>query len=255
LGLNGPLPTQYAAYLYDLAHLNMGRSLHSHAPVTASLEAAFPATLRLTLAALLLAVIWSIPLGVWSAVHQHSLLDAAANAAALLGMSLPAVFLGPILIYVFAIRLGWFPVSEDTGMTSLVLPALSLALPVGSSLLRITRMAMLESINQDYIRTAQAKGLSNRAVHFKHALRNALVPVVTIAGLQLGALLTGTVVTETIFDWPGIGSLLFGSIQRRDFPVVQGCVLLVAGIYVVVNLMTDLAYGWVNPKIRQSGES
>jgi peptide/nickel transport system permease protein len=160
------------------------------------------------------------------------------------------VFLGPALIYFFAMKLDWLPVSERGGIDHLILPALSLALPLGAVILRMTRASMMEVVNEDYIRTARSKGASESTVFFKHALRNALVPIVTIVGLQLGAILTGTVITETIFDWPGLGNLLFGAIQRRDYPTVQGCVLFVACIYVLVNLLTDLSYGLVNPKVR-----
>ena len=255
LGLNQSVVTQFASYVGKLSRLDLGVSLHTHSPVSESLIGNFPATLELAAAALLLALAWGLPLGVWSAVRRSSRVDRTFSSLALIGMSTPGVFLGPMLIYIFAIQLGWFPVSEAGGWESLVLPAISLALPLGSTLLRMTRMSVLEIVTQDYIRTAHAKGLSNFTVYFSHALSNALVPVVTIFGLQLGAMLTGTVITETIFDRPGLGSLLYSSIQRRDYPVVQACVLTVASLYVLINLLTDLTYGAVNPKIRKSGES
>jgi peptide/nickel transport system permease protein len=250
LGLDLPLGRQYADYLAKLTRLDLGRSLHTRGPVFNELASRFPATFELSLAALALALLWGLPMGVWSAIKPHSWRDHGMGALGLVGMSIPGVFLGPALVYIFAMRFDLLPVSERGGVDHLILPALSLALPLGAVILRMTRASMLEVVNEDYIRTARAKGAGEKTVFFRHALRNALVPIVTIVGIQLGALLTGTVITETIFDWPGLGRLLFGSIQRRDYPMVQGCVLFVACIYVGVNLMTDLAYGLVNPKIR-----
>lgn len=250
LGLNLPLGEQYVRYLRNLAEFDMGRSLTMRSPVATEIGKHFPATVELALSALLLAILWGLPAGVWAAVKAGGWRDRTANTVALLGMSVPGVFLGPILIYIFAVHLDWFPVSDRGSVAHLVLPAVSLALPMGAVILRMTRASVLDVLNEDYIRTARSKGLGDRVVYFKHALRNALIPIVTILGLQLGALLTGTVVTETIFDWPGIGSLIFTAIQRRDYPLVQGCVLFVAAIYVLVNLATDFAYGVVNPKVR-----
>jgi len=250
LGLDLPLGQQYAQYLGHLAHLDLGRSLSMRTPVAAEIGKHFPATVELALTALLIAVLWGLPFGVWAAVKAGGWRDYAANAIALLGMSVPGVFLGPFLIYIFAIQLDWFPVSDRGGPAHLMLPACSLALPLGAVILRMTRASVLDVLNEDYIRTARSKGLGFNAIYFKHALRNALIPIVTIVGIQLSALLTGTVVTETIFDWPGIGSLIFTAIQRRDYPLVQGCVLFVASIYVLVNLLTDVMYGVVNPKVR-----
>lgn len=250
LGLNLPLAEQYGRYLKNLVYLDLGRSLHSRAPVYEEIAGRFEATAELSFAALALALLWGLPLGVWSAVHRRSLRDRVAGVLGLIGMSVPGVFLGPALIYIFAMRLDWLPVSERGGLDHLILPALSLALPLGAVIVRMTRTAMLEVTNEDYIRTARSKGLGENQIFFIHGLRNALIPIVTIVGLQLGALLTGTVITETIFDWPGLGTLLFNSIQRRDYPVVQGCVLVVACIYLLVNLLTDLSYGVVNPRVR-----
>jgi ABC-type dipeptide/oligopeptide/nickel transport system permease component len=250
LGLDLPLGRQYTAYLANLTHLDLGRSVHTRGPVFHELASRFPATFELSLAALGFALLWGLPLGVWSAVKPQSLRDHGFGVIGLIGMSVPGVFLGPALVYIFAMRLDLLPVSERGGLDHLILPALSLALPLGAVILRMTRASMLEVVNEDYIRTARAKGASERRIFFHHAFRNALTPVITIVGIQLGAILTGTVVTETIFDWPGLGTLLFGSIQRRDYPMVQGCVLFVACIYVLINLLTDLSYGIVNPKIR-----
>jgi peptide/nickel transport system permease protein len=197
-----------------------------------------------------LALFGGIPLGVFAAVKSRKWTDQGLFAASLFGMSTPGILLGPLLIWIFAIRLDWLPVSEDEGPLSLVLPAVSLALPLGAVLLRLTRASMLEVLHEDYLRTARAKGLSPLQRYLKHALANALIPVITLSGLQLGALLTGTVITETIFDWPGLGTLLLGAIQGRDYPMVQACILLISLIYVVVNLLTDLAYAFADPRIR-----
>ncbi len=250
LGLDAAVSDQLLTYLTQLARLDLGRSVHSKQNVFIEIRRGFAATAELSLAALALAILWGLPLGVWAATHPYSWRDKMGAGLALVGMSVPGVFLGPALVYVFAMRLDWLPVSERGGIEHLLLPALSLALPLGAVILRMTRAAMLEVIFEDYIRTARAKGLSELRVFFRHALRNALSPIVTIVGLQLGALLTGTVVTETIFDWPGFGTLLFSAIQRRDYPMVQACILFVACIYVLVNGLTDLAYAWADPKAR-----
>ncbi|MCB0391386.1 MAG: ABC transporter permease [Bdellovibrionales bacterium] len=252
LGLNQPLLVQYKNFLWQISHLDLGQSLHSKSSVTSILSERIPATVELTVAAMFFAILFGIPLGIIAAVKQYSTVDNSILVTSLFGISLPGFFLGPMLIWIFAILLPLFPVSERGGIENLVLPALSLALPLGAIILRMTRTQMLEEIKQDYIRVARSKGLSDFPVYFKHALRNALIPVITIIGLQVGALLTGTVITETIFDWPGIGSLLLQAIQQRDYPIVQGCVLLIALTYVIVNLFTDISYAIVNPKVRLS---
>ena len=252
LGLDQSVPKQFIAYMSRLAQFDLGRSLTLRSPVAEQIVMHFPATLELSLAALSLAVLWGLPLGVLAAVQRNRSGDWLASGCALLGMSLPGVFLGPMLIFIFAIQLDLFPVSDRGGLPHLVLPAASLALPLGAVILRMTRASMLNILSEDYMRTARSKGASNFRVFFHHGLRNALIPIITILGLQLGALLTGTVITETIFDWPGIGSLLFSAVQRRDYPLVQGTLLLIATVYVVVNLLTDIAYGLVDPRIRQA---
>lgn len=250
LGLDRPLPAQFAAYASNLARFDLGTSLATRYPVAEEITRHFPATVELSLTALLFALLWGLPTGVMSAVAQNRWPDRLGGTLSLVGMSVPGVFLGPALVYVFAIRLAWFPVSDRGGLEHLALPALSLALPLGAVIVKMTRAAMLEVLRDDYMRTARAKGVGEFGLYFRHALRNALVPIVTIVGLQLSALLTGTVITETIFDWPGLGTLLLGAIQSRDYPLVQGCVLFIAAIYVLVNFATDLAYGVVNPKVR-----
>lgn len=241
---------QFVDYVAHVWRLDLGQSLVTRYPVAEEIERHFPATAALSLTSLLLALAWGLPVGVLSAVGHNGWRDRLGGLLALVGMSVPGVFLGPALVYVFALRLEWFPVSDRGGLEHLVLPALSLAIPLGAVIVKMTRAAMLEVLRDDYMRTARAKGVGPLGLYFRHALRNALVPIVTIVGLQLSALLTGTVITETIFDWPGLGMLLLNAIQGRDYPLVQGCVLLIAGVYVVVNFATDLAYGWVNPRVR-----
>lgn len=250
LGLNEPLLTQYINFLSGLTRMDLGRSLHSRENVRTIIFERFPATVELTLASMLLAIIFGLPLGILAAIRQYSFTDNSVLIGSLLGMSIPGFFLGPVLIWIFAIQLNWFPVSERGGIEHLVLPAISLALPLGAIIMRITRASMLEIIHEDYINVARSKGLAPQQIYFRHALANAMIPIVTIVGLQVGALLTGTIITETIFDWPGLGTLLYNSIQRRDYPVVQGCILFIALTYVLVNLATDIIYGLVNPKIR-----
>ena len=253
LGLDQPMAAQYLNYLGRLAHFDLGHSLVNREPVAVEILSHFPATLQLSVAALLMALLWGLPLGVQAAVKPRSIWGMAAEGFGLLGMSVPAVFLGPVLVYVFAIRWDVLPVSEREGFESVILPALSLALPLGAVITRMTRASVCEVLNEDYIRTARSKGLGDRAIYYQHALRNALIPIVTVVSLQLGALLTGTVITETIFDWPGIGTLLLGAIQRRDYPVVQACILMVACIYILVNFAGDILYGVVNPRVRLDG--
>ncbi|MEZ4870849.1 MAG: ABC transporter permease [Bdellovibrionales bacterium] len=250
LGLDQPILVQYKNYMLGLIQGDLGESIYRRQPIGPLILKSLPATLELSFGALVFAMIMGLPLGVLTAVKRGGPLDWAISTWSLLGMSLPAYFLGPMLIWGFAIHWDLLPVSERGDISHLVLPSLSLAIPLGSVLIRMTRASVIEVMNEDYIRTAQAKGLSQLAMYFKHALKNAMIPILTTLGLQLGALLTGTVITETIFDWPGIGTLLFNSIQQRDYPLVQGCILFVAVIYLLVNLLTDLAYAFVNPKVR-----
>jgi peptide/nickel transport system permease protein len=217
--------------------------------VAAILGERLPATLRLAAAALGIALGLALPLGVLAARLRGTALDSAAMTLSLLGVSIPNFWLGPLLILVFSLWLGWTPVSGDETALSIVLPAITLGTALAAVLARMVRASLLEVLNEDYVRTARAKGLGETAVLWRHALRNAWLPVLTVIGLQLGGLLAGAVITETVFAWPGIGSLLVESIKARDFPVVQGCVLLISLCYVLVNALTDLAYVWIDPRI------
>ena len=250
LGLDQPLLEQYTRYLVGLARLDLGQSFQDQRPVSAVLAERLPATLQLAAAALLLALVLAIPLGVLAAKHRGGPIDGAAMGFSLLGISLPNFWLGPLLILVFSLWLGWTPVSGNDGAVSLVLPAITLGTGLAAVLARMVRASVLEVLGEDYIRTARAKGLSEAAVLRRHALRNAWLPVLTLVGLQLGGVLGGAVITETVFAWPGVVSLLVESIQSRDYPVVQGCVLLISVLYVLVNALTDLAYARVDPRIR-----
>jgi peptide/nickel transport system permease protein len=251
LGLDRPLLEQFGHYLSNVLRFDLGVSLHSKRPIIDILAERIPATLELATAALLVALLIALPLGVLSAVRKDSLWDHSAMAVSLLGISIPNFLMGPLLILLFAVWLGWFPVSGRTGLASLVLPAVTLGTAMAAILSRMLRATLLDVLGEDYIRTARAKGLGPRAVIWRHALRNALLPVITLLGLQLGALLAGAVITEAVFSWPGIGQLIIDSIQRRDYPVVQACVLLISLSYVLVNTLTDLAYGWFDPRVRQ----
>ncbi|QBQ55059.1 nickel ABC transporter permease [Nitrosococcus wardiae] len=250
LGLDRPLLVQLEQFLQELIQFNLGTSLYSQRPVMELLAERLPATAELALAALVVAIIIAFPLGILAAVRRGTIWDRMATTFALVGVSVPNFWLGPLLILVFSIGLGWFPVSGRAGWDSLVLPALTLGSAMAAILSRMVRTALLEVLGEDYIRTAKAKGLSLSRVIGRHALRNALLPVITVLGLQLGTVLGGAVITEVVFSWPGIGQLTVESIQRRDYPVVQGCVLLISLIYVAVNTLTDLIYDWADPRVR-----
>jgi ABC-type dipeptide/oligopeptide/nickel transport system permease component len=250
-GLDVPLPTQYVRYWSGVLHGDLGRSLRLNRPVKELVARAYPATLALALSALLIAVLLSIPAGVRSATHRNRWDDRALSFLSLLGLSVPNFALGPVLILLFAIALDWLPVSGAGSWRSIILPAVTMGASLAAILTRMVRTSMLEELGQDYIRTARAKGLSERAVVYRHALRNALIPVVTVIGLQFGALLAGAIVTETIFAWPGIGRLTINAISNRDYALVQGCLLCIGLTYVAVNFFTDLVYSALNPRIRQ----
>jgi peptide/nickel transport system permease protein len=250
LGLDQTLHQQFQNYISGLIRFDLGQSLTTREAVVTEIVSRLPATIELSVTALLLALAWGLPLGVLAAVRENRLSDWIVNLLVIAGMSLPGAFLGPALVYLFAIQLDWFPVSDRDGLEHLVLPAMSLALPLGAVIARMSRASVIEVLKQDFMRTARAKGAGPIRLYGLHALRNALIPLITIVGLQLGGLLTGTVITETVFDWPGIGTLIYNSIQRRDYPVVQGCILFIACIYVIVSFLTDIGYSLADPKVR-----
>ncbi len=250
LGLDQPLLKQFQQYISDLAHLDLGKSLHSKRSISEILSERLPATFKLAITALLIAILIAFPLGIMSAIRKDTLIDRSAMGFAMLGVSIPNFWMGPILILIFSLWLGWLPVSGSEGFRSIILPAITLGTALAAILSRMVRSAVLEVLNEDFIRTARAKGMSEWRVILKHALGNATLPVITVLGLQLGALLGGAVITETIFSWPGIGQLTIDAIQQRDYPVVQACVLVISLIYVLVNMVTDIAYGWLDPRVR-----
>jgi ABC-type dipeptide/oligopeptide/nickel transport system permease component len=250
-GLDVPLGTQYVRYWKGVLHGDLGQSLRFNRNVAAIVAERYPPTIELTFAALIVALLLAVPAGVRSARRRNRWDDRVLSFVSLLGLSFPNFALGPILILFFAIYLGLLPVSGAGDWRHLVLPAITLGGALAAILTRMLRTAMLEELGQDYIRTARAKGLPERTVVYKHALRNAMVPVLTVVGLQFGALLAGAIVTETIFSWPGIGRLTISAIQSRDYYLVQGCILAIGLTYVAVNFFTDLLYSAVNPRIRQ----
>lgn len=252
LGLNLPLSTQWLNYINGLLHLDLGTSLHSKRPVFDVLTERIPATSLLAGTSILIAIIIALPLGVLAAVRKGSVWDRTAMTFSMLGVAVPNFWMGPILILVFSLWLGWLPVSGNDQILSLVLPALTLGTALAAILSRMIRASLLEVLNEDYIRAANARGLLPSTVIWKHALKNAALPVVTILGMQLGALLAGAVITETVFSWPGIGQLTIEAIQKRDYPVIQSCVLLISLCYVLVNLFTDLVYAYLDPRVSLS---
>lgn len=249
-GLDIPLGRQYIRYWQGALHGDLGRSVRLNDSVTHLVLTRYPYTLELTAAALIVALLMSIPAGITAALHRGRTRDNVVGVVSLLGLSFPGFALGPILILLVSIKLGWLPVSGAGSIDHLILPAITMGSALAAILTRMVRTAMLEELGQDYIRTARAKGLSERAVVYKHALRNAMIPILTLVGLQFGALLAGAIVTETIFSWPGIGRLTVSAISNRDYALVQGCILAVGLTYVLVNLLTDILYMVVNPRIR-----
>ena len=250
LGLDKPVLDQYVSSMLRAARGDMGRSLHTNQPVLTTILKRVPATVELTIGAMIVAVLIALPLGIIAALKQYSYFDNGSMFFALLGISMPNFWLGPLLIILFSIKLGWFPVSGRGGIEYLILPAITLGTALAAILTRMIRSSLLEVKKEDYITFARAKGLREVLVIGKHALSNALIPVVTIMGLQFGALLSGSIITETIFSWPGIGRLTIQAIQTRDYPLVQGCVLVLALSYVLINFLTDLVYGFIDPRIR-----
>ena len=250
LGLDRPLLEQYGAFLGAAVRGDLGTSMRTREPVTRMILERMPATVELALAAMAVAILFSIPLGMAAAVWRGTPIDHGAMALALLGISIPNFWLGPLLALVFAVELGWLPVSGRGTVAHLVLPAVSLGAGLAAILARMTRATLLEELREQYVQAARARGVSRARAVIRHAFRNSLIPIVTLIGLQFGAVLTGAVITETIFAWPGIGRLLIQSIGFRDYPLVQGCILLIAVTYVGMNLLTDLVYGVLDPRIR-----
>ncbi len=249
LGLHLPLYEQWWKYLTALVQADFGHSLFSGRPIVDLLLERIPATLHLSIIALAIAIIIALPLGLLAATRQHSVYDYGSMGFALFGMSIPNFWMGPLLILVGALWLGWFPVSGREGRNAVILPAFTLGTAMAAILARMIRSSLLEILGEDFLRTARAKGLSSIHATVLHALPNALLPVLTLLGLQLGGLLGGAVITETVFAWPGLGLLMIEAIQQRDYPVVQAAVLCISMTYIVVNLMTDLLYAWLDPRI------
>jgi ABC-type dipeptide/oligopeptide/nickel transport system permease component len=252
LGLDQPLGKQYGHYLFGLVRGDLGQSFKFQAPVRQIIFERYPATLQLAFLALLVCAAIAIPAGVLAAHRRGQISDRLVGVFTLFGLAIPNFALGPLLILLFSIEIGVLPVSGRNGIGSYVLPAATLGAALAAILTRMVRGAMLEELSADYIRTARAKGLSTAAVLFRHGLRNALIPIITILGLQFGTLLAGTIVTETIFSWPGIGRLTVQAISARDYPLLQGCILVISLSYVLVNLLTDAIYSIVDPRVRMS---
>jgi ABC-type dipeptide/oligopeptide/nickel transport system permease component len=252
LGLDLSLPAQYGHYLSQLAHGDLGHSLKFQTPVRRIIFERYPATLQLAFLALLVCAAIAVPAGVLAAHRRGNGADRAVGVFTLFGLAIPNFALGPLLILLFSIELRFLPVSGRGGPAYYILPAATLGAALAAILTRMVRGSMLEELSSDYVRTARAKGLSTGAVLFRHAFRNALIPIITILGLQFGTLLAGTIVTETIFSWPGIGRLTVQAISSRDYPLLQGCILVIAVSYVVVNLLTDLLYTLIDPRVRLS---
>jgi peptide/nickel transport system permease protein len=278
LGLDDPLPVQYGRFLWRLVQGDLGRSIMTRSPVTAELKLFFPATVELALAAMIVAVLVGVPLGVWAGYRHNSFMDLGTTVGALVGVSMPIFWLGLMLLWIFGLKLNWFPTTGRIGpdvnlqtitnlyivdsiitgniqalisaLHHIALPALALATIPTAFIARITRSAMVDVMHTDYVRTARAKGLVERLVVAKHALKNAMLPVITVIGLQTGSLLAGAILTETIFAWPGMGRWIVNAIVSRNFPVVQTGVLVFALVFIAVNLIVDVSYGWFDPRVR-----
>jgi peptide/nickel transport system permease protein len=250
LGLDDPLPVQYGRFLAGLVKGDLGRSFRYGTPVTQEIGSRLLRTLQLAVAAMGVAILFSVPLGILAAVYRGTAVDYSAMTVALLGISMPNFWLGPLLAILFAVVLGWLPVAGTGTIWHLVLPAVTLGAALSAILARMTRASLLEELRELYVVAARARGVSRARAVLGHAFRNSLIPIVTIVGLQFGAVLTGTIITETIFAWPGVGRLLIQAINFRDYPLIQGCILFISLTYVLMNLLTDLTYGWLDPRIR-----
>ncbi len=252
MGLDLPIYKQYVKFISDTLHGDLGDSFRTKQPVTDAIKTRLPNTIKLTVASLAVALFIGLTAGILSATFRNSWIDRVSMLIAVAGVSIPAFWLGLMLILVFSVRLGWFPVAGASSWKHLVLPAVTLGLVVSAVLARITRASMLEALNQDYVRTARAKGLREFWVVGRHALRNALIPVVTIVGLLIGNLLAGAFIIEAVFGYPGIGLLAVNALLARDFPMIQGIVLFIAVVYVFINVLVDVIYGLIDPRIKFS---
>lgn len=250
LKLDLPIHEQYIEYLKGLSTGNLGTSIRSRKPVIEEILTRFPATLELALASIIVAVLIAFPAGIIAAIKRDTLYDHTSLLFSLIGLSMPNFWLGPLLILIFSIKLDLLPVSGRAGIFHIILPAVTMGLGMAAILTRLIRSSMLDELTQDYVRTAVAKGVPRKRVVLLHILKNSMIPVLTVLGLQFGALLAGSIITETIFSWPGIGRLTINAINSRDYPLVQGCVLFIALFYVLVNLLTDLIYSVFDPRIR-----
>jgi len=251
LNLDKPLVQQYGMYLADLARGDLGTSMRSNTPVLEEIGARLPSTISLAVLAMVIAVVIGVPAGVLAALKRHSLFDTIASTGTLIGVAMPVYWLGLMLIVVFAVKLNWLPAAgSQDGLKSMILPAITLASFSMALITRMTRASVLEVMTQEYITTARAKGQRERMVIYRHMLRNALIPVVTVVGLQFGSLLGGSILTETIFAWPGIGRLLTQSLLSRDYPIVQGIILIFAALFILVNYSVDLLYAVIDPRIK-----
>lgn len=250
LHLDDPISVQYGRFLAGVVQGDLGRSLSTQRPVAGLVLSRYPATLQLAVAALLISLLIALPLGILSATRPRSIADTGGLLFSLFGISIPTFWLGPLLILFFSLKLDWLPVSGRHGIASLILPALTLGLGMSAILIRLTRSSLLEVLRREFVLVARAKGLPERRVILRHALRNALIPLLTVLGLQIGALLTGSIITETIFSWPGLGRLTIQAIQSRDYPLVQGCILAITLTYLLVNLAIDLLYTAADPRVQ-----
>lgn len=250
LGLDKPLVQQFGTYLAKLSQGDLGKSIHTKTPIIEIVKTRYPATVKLALLSLIISIALGVPMGIYAALKANHWQDIVVTLVSVRLSAMPAFWLGPMLMLIFAVWLGWLPVSGMESGASIILPALTLGFGLSAILTRMMRTSLLEVLNDDYIRTARAKGLTEQVVILRHALRAALLPIITIVGLQMGSLLAGTVITETIFSWDGIGRLLVESIEKRDYPVTQACVLIVALSYVLVNLVTDVLYRFADPRVK-----
>ncbi|HYK04521.1 MAG TPA: nickel ABC transporter permease [Thermoanaerobaculia bacterium] len=251
LGLDQPLWKQYVTYIGNLAQGDLGRSFRTNESVSKEIAARYPATMQLAFGSMLVALLVAFPLGIISAIYRNSWIDNVARFFALIGVSMPSFWFGPLLIIAFAINRQWFPVSgREEGLKSLVLPSITMGLALSAILTRMIRVSLADELGQLYVTTAIAKGVTRSKAIFRHALKNALIPVITILALQFGSLLTGAIITEQIFSWPGLGRLLIQSITTRDYPQVQASILVIALTYIMVNFLSDLLYGIVDPRIK-----